>query len=107
MNADRAEQDNEEWHIIILEEQIGASGVRPNPIRFRLLPQLIAFAVYQQLWLLRSRPTGKQPFWGMASSATRPEDIGQSAASTRRKSSLTARSFHGGVSSAPVVCNNL
>jgi hypothetical protein len=53
VNADRAEQDNEEWHIIILEEQIGASGVRPNPIRFRLLPQLIAFAVYLQFWLLR------------------------------------------------------
>jgi ubiquinol oxidase len=42
---------NEEWHIILLEEHI--SGVHANPIRFRLLPQVIAFAVYQQFWLLR------------------------------------------------------
>jgi len=53
VNEDRAEQDNEEWHIILLEEQIATSGVHVNPIRFRLLPQLIAFAVYQQFWLLR------------------------------------------------------
>ena len=53
VNEDRAEQDNEEWHIILLEEQIAISGVHVNPIRFRLLPQLIAFAVYQQFWLLR------------------------------------------------------
>jgi ubiquinol oxidase len=53
VNEDRAEQDNEEWHIILLEEQIATSGVHANPIRFRLLPQLIAFAVYQQFWLLR------------------------------------------------------
>jgi ubiquinol oxidase len=53
VNEDRAEQDNEEWHIILLEEQIAISGVHANPIRFRILPQLIAFAVYQQFWLLR------------------------------------------------------
>jgi ubiquinol oxidase len=53
VNEDRAEQDNEEWHLIILEEQIAASGIRESPLRFRLLPQLIAFAVYQQFWLLR------------------------------------------------------
>jgi hypothetical protein len=53
VNEDRAEQDNEEWHIILLEEQIAISDVHANPIRFRLLPQLIAFAVYQQFWLLR------------------------------------------------------
>ena len=64
-NEDRAEQDNEEWHIILLEEQIAISGVHANPIRFQLLPQLIAFAVYQQFWLLRvlNRPgaTGSTP----------------------------------------------
>src|ERR1700749_4118045 len=53
VNEDRAEQDNEEWDIILLEEQIAISGVHVNPIRFRLLLQLIAFAVYQQFWLLR------------------------------------------------------
>jgi hypothetical protein len=49
----RAEQDNELWHVLILEELIAASGTRENPVRFRLMPQLIAFAIYQQFWLLR------------------------------------------------------
>jgi hypothetical protein len=53
VNEDRAEQDNELWHMIILEELIAASGAREHPIRFRLIPQLLAFAVYQQFWLLR------------------------------------------------------
>src|ERR1700759_4727038 len=54
VNEDRAEQDNEEWHIILLEEQIATSGVHVNPIRFRLLPQLPAFSVYQQCGVLRA-----------------------------------------------------
>jgi ubiquinol oxidase len=49
----RTEQDNELWHLLILEELVAASGVRENPVRFRLIPQLIAFAVYRQFWLLR------------------------------------------------------
>jgi ubiquinol oxidase len=48
----RAEQDNELWHVIILEELI-AGGVQENPVRFRLMPQLLAFATFQQFWLLR------------------------------------------------------
>ena len=36
VNEDRAEQDNEEWHIILLEEQIATSGVHANPIRVRV-----------------------------------------------------------------------
>ena len=56
----RAEQDNEAWHVLILEEVIAASGVRESRLRFGLMPQLIAFAVYQEFWLLRVL----NPAWG-------------------------------------------
>jgi ubiquinol oxidase len=49
----RAEQDNELWHVLLLEELVAASDVRENPVRFRLIPQLLAFAIYQEFWLLR------------------------------------------------------
>jgi hypothetical protein len=49
----RTQQDNELWHVLILDELIAASGIQENPVRFRLMPQLIAFAVYQEFWLLR------------------------------------------------------
>ncbi len=49
----RAEQDNELWHLLILKEVIVAHGVRQNPVRFRFLPQLIAFAVAQEFWFLK------------------------------------------------------
>lgn len=42
-----------------LEELITASGVPEPVIRFRLVPQLIAFAVYQHFWLL----CGLNPAW--------------------------------------------
>jgi len=48
----RAQQDNELWHLIILEELLARSG-RPQPrLKFFWLPQLIAFGYYQQSWLL-------------------------------------------------------
>jgi hypothetical protein len=49
----RAEQDNELWHLLILEEVIAAHGIPQNPVRFRFLPQLIAFAVAQEFWFLK------------------------------------------------------
>lgn len=55
----RAEQDNEESHVLLLDELIDADGGAGNWFRFRLLPQVIAFAVYQQFWLLRVL----QPAW--------------------------------------------
>ena len=56
---DRAEQDNEKWHVLILDELQAAEGRRESWLRFRLLPQLIAFVVYQQFWLMRAlRPEG-------------------------------------------------
>jgi ubiquinol oxidase len=53
VEEDRTEQDNEKWHVLILDELEAAQGRRESWLRFRLLPQLIAFAVYQQFWLMR------------------------------------------------------
>src|SRR5205823_841753 len=48
----RSQQDNEQWHLLILEERIVASGVREDWLRFRVVPQVLAFAYYQLSWLL-------------------------------------------------------
>ena len=48
----RAQQDNEQWHLLILEELIEREGVREGSIRFRIVPQLLALAYYQVSWLL-------------------------------------------------------
>lgn len=48
----RAEQDNEQWHLLILEELLHARGERHGMVRGRLLPQLLALAYYQLSWLL-------------------------------------------------------
>jgi len=46
----RFEQDNEQWHLLILEE-LTAGQTRPW-IRTRIVPQLLAFFYYQLSWLL-------------------------------------------------------
>jgi ubiquinol oxidase len=48
----RRQQDNEQWHLLILAELIDEAGQRPRLVRHRLLPQLIAFAYYQLSWFL-------------------------------------------------------
>lgn len=48
----RAQQDNETWHLLILEEMLHASGHRRTLWRDRVLPQFIAFVYYQVSWLL-------------------------------------------------------
>jgi ubiquinol oxidase len=54
----RAQQDNEQWHLLILEELIEEEGKREGFLRYGLLPQVIAFAYYQLSWLLFTvRPT--------------------------------------------------
>jgi len=48
----RAQQDNEMYHLLIIEELIARSG-QPQPrIKFFWLPQVIAFVYYQLSWLL-------------------------------------------------------
>ncbi len=48
----RAQQDNEQWHLLILEELVHAQGKREGFLRFRLFPQLLAFFYYHVSWLL-------------------------------------------------------
>jgi ubiquinol oxidase len=47
----RFEQDNEQWHLLILEELAGSSG-SSSWARSRLVPQVLAFAYYQLSWIL-------------------------------------------------------
>lgn len=46
----RAQQDNEQWHLLILEEM--TEDAREDFLRFTVLPQLAAFAYYHASWLL-------------------------------------------------------
>jgi len=48
----RAQQDNEQWHLLILEELIGRSGVAEARIKYYWIPQAIAFVYYQLSWLM-------------------------------------------------------
>ncbi len=48
----RSQQDNEQWHLFILEEMIHKKGVQENFFMFRILPQLIAFFYYHVSWIL-------------------------------------------------------
>jgi hypothetical protein len=47
----RWEQDNEQWHLLILEELLEGTR-RYGVIRARVLPQVMAFAYYQLSWIL-------------------------------------------------------
>ena len=46
----RWEQDNEQWHLLIMEEL--TAGQRRGLMRSRLVPQLLAFGYYQLSWFL-------------------------------------------------------
>ena len=48
----RAQQDNEQWHLLILEEMIQRKGIQENFFMYRILPQLMAFFYYHLSWLL-------------------------------------------------------
>lgn len=48
----RVQQDNEQWHLLILEELTQKKGIRENFLLYRLLPQFIAFFYYHVSWLL-------------------------------------------------------
>jgi ubiquinol oxidase len=51
-NESRAQQDNEQWHLLILEELVDRGGRRESFARFRLLPQALAVVYYWLSWLL-------------------------------------------------------
>jgi hypothetical protein len=48
----RAQQDNEQWHLLILDELVARSGPRENKIWYDVLPRLIAFGYWHFAWLL-------------------------------------------------------
>jgi hypothetical protein len=48
----REAQDNEMWHLLILEELTHARGMKENVLLYRILPQVIAFIYYHICWLL-------------------------------------------------------
>ena len=41
----RAQQDNEQWHLLILEELVHKKGVEEGFVLFRVAPQVVAFLV--------------------------------------------------------------
>jgi ubiquinol oxidase len=48
----RGQQDNEQWHLLILDELIGKSGVTESRVKYFWIPQAIAAVYYQVSWLL-------------------------------------------------------
>ena len=48
----RSQQDNEQWHLLILEELKNKSGIRERFFYRSLMPQAIAFLYYNISWLL-------------------------------------------------------
>ncbi len=48
----RQQQDNEQWHLLILEEWIHRKRIKEHFLLHRLAPQIIAFFYYQISWLL-------------------------------------------------------
>lgn len=48
----RGQEDNEQWHLLILEEMIARRGTEEGRLRFSVLPQFLAFVYYQLSWLL-------------------------------------------------------
>ena len=61
----RAQQDNEQWHLLILEEMTQKKGIRENFLLYRLIPQFIAFFYYHVSWLLYVM----KPAWSYALNA--------------------------------------
>lgn len=52
VDESRQQQDNEQWHLLILEEMVHEQGIREGYLRYRVLPQLIAFFYYHVSWML-------------------------------------------------------
>ena len=50
--ATRAEQDNEQWHLLIMQDLVQRNGLRQSLLLHRLAPWLIAFFYYHVSWLL-------------------------------------------------------
>ena len=51
VRVSRFEQDNEQWHLLILEE-LTRDAPRSGFVRSRVIPQILAFAYYQLSWFM-------------------------------------------------------
>ena len=54
----RADQDNEQWHLLIMQDLVQRRGLRQSFLLHRLAPWLIAFFFYHVSWLLLPDPPG-------------------------------------------------
>lgn len=61
----RHQQDNEQWHLLLLEELVQRKGVRESFFFARVLPQFMAFAYYHISWILYAL----RPSWSYALNA--------------------------------------
>jgi demethoxyubiquinone hydroxylase (CLK1/Coq7/Cat5 family) len=52
VTSSRDQEDNEQWHLLLLEEMLARDGVREGKLKFFWIPQLVAFVYYQLSWLL-------------------------------------------------------
>jgi hypothetical protein len=48
----RQQHDNEQWHLLILQELVVTRGIREGFVAYWLVPQFVAFVYYQIVWLL-------------------------------------------------------
>ena len=48
----RRQEDNEQWHLLILEELIANQQIDEGKVRFLVVPQLLAFVYYQLSFVL-------------------------------------------------------
>ena len=61
----RAQQDNEQWHLLILEEMVHARRIHDNFFLYRIIPQILAFFYYHLSWILYVM----KPAWSYALNA--------------------------------------
>jgi len=52
LEESRDQQDNEEWHLLIMSELAAREGTGRGWLRYRLLPQVVATVYYLLSWLL-------------------------------------------------------
>ena len=52
VRVSRFEQDNEQWHLLILEELVGQQPARLGYVKHRIVPQVLAFVYYQLSWFM-------------------------------------------------------
>ncbi len=48
----RRQRDDEQWHLLVVEEQIRKRGLKQGWLRHRFLPQIMASFLYHPSWLL-------------------------------------------------------